>query len=158
MGIKQFRPTTPSRRGMTVSTSEEITKTKNYLNVYRAGDGVFSTDSTSGSLIFAIETETNSAKLFDVDVRNGINVLYNDNGLKIYNVAKKTITNKVIIDPIESIYSKQISVSVTLRFQYILINIFVKGDSLSPIFKGCLALLSLRDISPHCGESSTSPS
>lgn len=71
---------------------EEITKTKNYLNVYRAGDGVFSTDSTSGSLIFAIETETNSAKLFDVDVRNGINVLYNDNGLKIYNVAKKTIT------------------------------------------------------------------
>ena len=35
--------------------------------------------------------------------------------------AKKTITNKVIIDPIESIYSKQISVSVTLRFQYILI-------------------------------------
>ena len=28
MGIKQFRPTTPSRRGMTVSTFEEITKTK----------------------------------------------------------------------------------------------------------------------------------
>ena len=27
MGIKQFRPTTPSRRGMTVSTFEEITKT-----------------------------------------------------------------------------------------------------------------------------------
>ena len=28
MGIKQFRPTTPSRRGMTVSTFGEITKTK----------------------------------------------------------------------------------------------------------------------------------
>ena len=28
MGIKQFKPTTPSRRGMTVSTFEEITKTK----------------------------------------------------------------------------------------------------------------------------------
>ncbi len=28
MGIKQFKPTTPSRRGMTVSTYEEITKTK----------------------------------------------------------------------------------------------------------------------------------
>ena len=28
MGIKHFRPTTPSRRGMTVSTFEEITKTK----------------------------------------------------------------------------------------------------------------------------------
>ena len=28
MGIKQFRPITPSRRGMTVSTFEEITKTK----------------------------------------------------------------------------------------------------------------------------------
>ncbi len=28
MGIKQFRPVTPSRRGMTVSTFEEITKTK----------------------------------------------------------------------------------------------------------------------------------
>ena len=27
MGIKQFKPTTPSRRGMTVSTFEEITKT-----------------------------------------------------------------------------------------------------------------------------------
>ena len=27
---------------------------------------------------------------------------------------------------------------------------------MSPIFKGCLALLSLRDISPHCGESSLS--
>ena len=45
---------------------------------------------------------------------------------------------------------------VSLRFQYHLINTFVKGDSLSPIFKGCLALLSLRDISPHCGESSLS--
>ena len=42
---------------------------------------------------------------------------------------------------------------VSLRFQYHLINTFVKGDSLSPIFKGCLALLSLRDISPHRGES-----
>ena len=28
MGIKQFKPVTPSRRGMTVSTFEEITKTK----------------------------------------------------------------------------------------------------------------------------------
>ncbi len=28
MGIKQFKPTTPSRRGMTVSTYEEITKSK----------------------------------------------------------------------------------------------------------------------------------
>ena len=28
MGIKQFKPTTPSRRGMTVSTYEEITKAK----------------------------------------------------------------------------------------------------------------------------------
>ena len=28
MGIKQFKPTTPSRRGMTVSTYEEITKNK----------------------------------------------------------------------------------------------------------------------------------
>ena len=28
MGIKQFKPTTPSRRGMTVSTFEEITKSK----------------------------------------------------------------------------------------------------------------------------------
>ena len=28
MGIKQFKPTTPSRRGMSVSTFEEITKTK----------------------------------------------------------------------------------------------------------------------------------
>ena len=28
MGIKQFKPTTPSRRGMTVSTFEEITKNK----------------------------------------------------------------------------------------------------------------------------------
>ena len=45
---------------------------------------------------------------------------------------------------------------VSLRFQYHLINTSVKGDSLSPIFKGCLALLSLRDISPHCGESSLS--
>ena len=45
---------------------------------------------------------------------------------------------------------------VPLRFQISLINTFVKGDSLSPIFRGCLALLSLRDISPHCGESSLS--
>ena len=28
MGIKQFKPTTPSRRGMSVSTFEEITKSK----------------------------------------------------------------------------------------------------------------------------------
>ena len=46
----------------------------------------------------------------------------------------------------------------SLRFEYYLINTFVKEGSLPSIFKGCLALLSLRDISPHCGESSTSPS
>ena len=28
MGIKQYKPTTPSRRGMSVSTFEEITKSK----------------------------------------------------------------------------------------------------------------------------------
>ena len=28
MGIKQYKPTTPSRRGMSVSTFDEITKTK----------------------------------------------------------------------------------------------------------------------------------
>ncbi len=44
----------------------------------------------------------------------------------------------------------------SLRFQFHLINTSVKGDSLPSIFKGCLALLSLRDISPHCGESSLS--
>jgi len=47
---------------------------------------------------------------------------------------------------------------ISLRFQYHLINTFVKEGSLPSIFKGCLVLLSLRDISPHCGESSTSPS
>ena len=47
---------------------------------------------------------------------------------------------------------------VPLRFQYHLIKTSVKEGSLPSIFKGCLALLSLRDISPHCGESSTSPS
>ena len=44
----------------------------------------------------------------------------------------------------------------SLRFEYYLINTFVKEGSLPSIFKGCLALLSLRDISPHCGESSPS--
>ena len=47
---------------------------------------------------------------------------------------------------------------ISLRSQFHLINTSVKEGSLPSIFKGCLALLSLRDISPHCGESSTSPS
>ena len=46
----------------------------------------------------------------------------------------------------------------SLRFQYNFINTFVKEGSLPSIFKGCLALLSLRDISPHCGESPSPPS
>ena len=47
-------------------------------------------------------------------------------------------------------------VRFSLRFLLYAIKTSVKGDSLSPVFRGCLALLSLRDISPHCGESSPS--
>lgn len=80
---------------------EETESSKKYLNIYRAGDGMFSTNENSGNLIFSIETETDSGELLDVDVRNGINVLYNDNGMKIYNVAKKSVINVNLEDEYE---------------------------------------------------------
>ena len=43
-----------------------------------------------------------------------------------------------------------------LDFEFLSSIPLLRRASLPSIFKGCLALLSLRDISPHCGESSFS--